>query len=144
VEICARVRVPPNSGEHGIIGYMITREDFEQLVAEALDALPEAFREELDNVEVVVEEWPDAATLRQAGLRNPAGLLGFYHGIPQTERTSYYGMVLPDKITIYRQPILRRCRTAKEVRELTFSVVRHELAHHFGISDERLQDIGAY
>jgi predicted Zn-dependent protease with MMP-like domain len=129
---------------HGIIGRMITRQDFERLVAEALDALPEAFREALDNVEVVVEEWPDAMTLRQAGLRNPAGLLGFYHGIPQTERTSQYGMVLPDKITIYRQPILRQSRSAKEVRELASSVVRHELAHHFGISDERLQDIGAY
>ena len=120
------------------------RDDFEGLVAEAIESLPEDFRDRLDNVEVVVEEWPDPATMRRARIRHPAGLLGFYHGIPQTERTSYYGMVLPDKISIYRQPILRQCRGWTEVRELTFSVVRHEIAHHFGISDERLLEIGAY
>ena len=120
------------------------RDDFEGLVAEAIQSLPDNFRERLENVEVVVEEWPDPETLRQAHLRHPAGLLGFYHGIPQTERTTHYGMVLPDKITIYRQPILRRCRSWREVRELTFSVVRHEIAHHFGISDDRLLEIGAY
>jgi predicted Zn-dependent protease with MMP-like domain len=59
-------------------------------------------------------------------------------------RTSHYGMVLPDRISIYRQPILRRCRGWKEVRELASSVVRHEIAHHFGISDDRLLELGAY
>jgi predicted Zn-dependent protease with MMP-like domain len=120
------------------------RGDFEGLVAEAIESLPEQFRERLENVEVVVEEWPDPQTLRQAQIRHPAGLLGFYHGVPQTERTTHYDMVLPDKITIYRQPIQRRCRSWHEVRELTYSVVRHEIAHHFGISDDRLLEIGAY
>jgi len=120
------------------------RDDFERLVAETIEALPDDIRSRLDNVEVVVEEWPDAATLRQARLRHPASLLGFYHGIPHTARTSHYGMVLPDKISIYRQPILRRCRGWQEVRELTASVVRHEIAHHFGISDERLIELNAY
>ncbi len=120
------------------------RYDFERLVIEAVEALPEAIRTQLENVEIVVEEWPDPAVLRHMGLRNPFSVLGFYHGIPRTQRTSHYGMVLPDKISIYRQPILRRCRNWREVRELVFSVVRHEVAHHFGITDERLRELGAY
>ncbi len=117
---------------------------FERLVAEALEALPETFREQLDNVEIVVEDWPDAETLRIAGVRHRAGLLGFYHGVPRTERTHRYGLVLPDKISIYQRPIEMRCRSAVEIRETVRHVLHHEIAHHFGISDERLKEIGAY
>ncbi|MCD6345668.1 MAG: metallopeptidase family protein [Anaerolineae bacterium] len=122
----------------------MTHDAFECLVAEALDALPEIFQEKLNNVEVVIEDWPDSATLQRAGVRHPAQLLGFYHGVPQTRRTHYYGLTLPDKISIYRQPIELRCRTLKEVRELVRHVLRHEIAHHFGIGDERLRQLGAY
>ncbi len=120
------------------------RELFESWVAEALDAFPEAFRNRLENVEVVVEDWPDRETLRLAGQRNPAGLLGFYHGVPQTQRTHHYGLVLPDKISIYRRPIELHSRTPREIRETIHHVLRHEIAHHFGISDERLMDMGVY
>ena len=65
----------------------MNRDEFERLVAEALDALPENFREKLDNVEVVIEDWPDAETMRLAGVRHRADLLGFYHGVPQTHPT---------------------------------------------------------
>jgi predicted Zn-dependent protease with MMP-like domain len=119
-------------------------QDFAQMVAEAIDALPEDFREKLDNVEVVVEDWPDPATLRLAGVRHRAGLLGFYHGVPLSNRPHDYGMVLPDRISIYRGPILEQCRTRLEVRRLAAHVLQHEIAHHFGISDERLQEIGKY
>jgi predicted Zn-dependent protease with MMP-like domain len=81
------------------------RESFAQLVTEALESLPEGFQENMHNVEVVVEDWPDRETMRLAGVRNRAGLLGFYHGIPLTKRTRGYNMVTPDKISIYRQPI---------------------------------------
>ena len=117
---------------------------FEQFVAEAWDILPEIFQEKLDNVEVVIEDWPDPETLRRAGVKDRAQLLGFYHGIPQTRRTHHYGSVLPDKISIYRQPIMMRCRNWEEVLQMVHRVLRHELAHHFGISDERLREIGAY
>mgnify|MGYP000912025021 CR=1 FL=1 len=120
------------------------RELFEVWVVEALDALPDAFRAHLENVEVVVEDWPDRETLRLADQHNPAGLLGFYHGVPQTQRTHHYGLVLPDKISIYRRPIELHSRTPREIRETIHHVLRHEIAHHFGISDERLKDIGAY
>jgi predicted Zn-dependent protease with MMP-like domain len=117
---------------------------FEQLVAEALDDLPELFREQLDNVEVVVEDWPDRETMRWAGVRHPTHLLGLYHGIPQTKRTRNYGLVLPDKISIYQRPIEMHCRTTEEIRETIRHVLRHEIAHHFGLSDERLRELGAY
>lgn len=117
---------------------------FAQLVAQALDDLPAEFHEQLRNVDVVVEEWPDLETLRRAGVKHPAQLLGFYHGVPQTRRTHAYALTLPDKISIYRQPILRRCQTWDEVSALVRHVVLHEIAHHFGISDDRLREIGAY
>ena len=119
-------------------------EAFENLVAEALDEIPPDVRAQLDNIDVVVEDWPDRATLQQAGLRHPIQLLGIYHGVPRTERTHNYGLVLPDKITIYRRPIEMRSRTADDVRATVSRVVRHEIAHHFGIGDDRLREIGAY
>ena len=117
---------------------------FENLVADALEALPVFFQDKLDNVEVVVEDWPDHHTMRLARVRSPYELLGFYHGVPLTERTSYYGLVAPDMISIYRRPIEAQCRTEEELRAMVRRVVQHELAHHFGISDDRLHEIGAY
>jgi predicted Zn-dependent protease with MMP-like domain len=120
------------------------RHTFERLVTEALDDLPEPFREKLDNVEIIVEDWPSQETMRLAGIRHPAQLLGFYHGVPQTKRTHNYGLVLPDKISIYQRPIEMRCRTMEQIRALAHHVLRHELAHHFGLDDNRLREIGAY
>jgi len=120
------------------------RVTFERLVAEAFDALPEFFQEKLDNVVIVVEEWPSQETMRLAGVRSPAEILGFYHGVPQTKRTHNYALVSPDKISIYQRPIERRCRTVEQVRALVQRVLKHEVAHHFGINDDRLRQIGAY
>lgn len=120
------------------------REAFERLVSEALAALPEEFRDALDNVEVIVEDWPDGPTLQRAKVRHSAELLGFYHGVPQTKRTHRYGLVLPDKIFIYRRTIEMRCRSADEVREMVGHVLRHEIAHHFGSSDARLRALDVY
>jgi predicted Zn-dependent protease with MMP-like domain len=109
--------------------------DFERTVQEVLDSLPEQFRNAISNVEIVVEPEP------------PPGqhLLGLYQGVPLTKRTQWYSFALPDKISIYRGPIERMCRgdhqcLSGEVRH----VVLHELAHHFGISDERLVEIDRY
>ena len=118
--------------------------EFEELVADAVDALPEEFQRLMNNVDIVVQDWPSPETMRQAGVRHRSQLLGFYHGIPLTERTHAYSMVLPDKISIYRMPILMHSRTPEEARENIHRVVRHELAHHFGIDDDRLAEIGAY
>lgn len=123
---------------------MHTPEEFEELVAQAVEALPDLFFEKLENVAIVVEEWPDANALWSVGVQRRTDLLGLYHGIPHTGRTSGYNLVMPDKISIYRRPILMRCRTDDEVREMVGRVVRHEIAHHFGIDDDRLLEIGAY
>lgn len=115
-----------------------------QLVADAIDALPVEFREKLDNVEIVVEEWPNQEMLKRAGIRHPAGLMGFYQGVPQTRRTHSYGLVLPDKISIFQRPIEMRCQTKEEIIHTITHVLRHEIAHHFGIDDHRLQELGVY
>jgi len=120
------------------------RELFERLVARALDDLPSAFHEQMENVEIVVEDWPSPSVLRQAGVRRPTDLLGFYHGIPLTQRNRGYTLVLPDKISIYQRPLELRCRTLEELADLVQRVVRHEIAHHFGIDDDRLAELGAY
>jgi predicted Zn-dependent protease with MMP-like domain len=108
----------------------VTR-DFESLVRNALDALPEAFRTRLENVEIVIEDAPENEHL-----------LGHYHGVPLTHRGSSYSGYLPDKITIYRRPLERRARTPEELAEQVRVTVWHEIAHHFGISDERLRELG--
>lgn len=122
----------------------ITAEEFEQLVIQALDDLPPFFQEKLQNVEVVISDWPTEAELRAVGLRPEQLLFGLYQGVPLTKRTSHYGLVLPDKITIYRLPIVRVCRTPERIMSQVQRTVKHELAHHFGISDDRLRELGAY
>ncbi len=123
---------------------MFSTDNFMDLVAEVLEALPPFFQERLDNVEVVVEDWPDPHTLRTMGIRSRYDLQGFYHGVPLTARTTHYGLVPPDKISIYRRPIETQCNSLDELRATVRRVVLHELAHHFGIDDDRLEEIGAY
>ncbi|HVL80607.1 MAG TPA: metallopeptidase family protein [Actinomycetota bacterium] len=120
----------------------VSHEEFEVLVAEALDSLPEPFASHLDNVEVVVADEPSSEELEEAGVEPGASLFGLYQGIPQTERGAGYTFVMPDKITIYRLPIVAACGDRDEVRDEVAVTVVHEIAHHFGISDERLEELG--
>lgn len=125
----------------------IDNERFEELVSEALDEIPQALWDFVDNVAVTVQDWPSRSQLASVGLdQRPGMLLGLYEGVPMTSRSHYYGMVPPDKITIFRLPILRICPSGNEdaVRDRVRRTVLHEVAHHFGISDERLIEIGAY
>lgn len=121
-----------------------TPEEFEQLVAQALDDLPDDIRQYLQNIEVVVSEWPTAAELRSVGMKPGQLLLGLYQGVPLTKRGNRYGLVLPDKVTIFQGTIERVCHTREQVVRQVQRTVKHELAHHFGISDDRLRDLGAY
>ena len=104
---------------------------FEEMVATALDSLPAELGRLLSNVAVTVEHDP-----------GPPGLLGLYEGIPLTSRTTQYAGVLPDRITIYRQAICAICRTEDEVAGEVRRTVIHEVAHHFGIDDDRLDELG--
>src|SRR5574341_1244126 len=117
------------------------RARFELLVAEAIETLPDDFKERLDNVAVVVEELPSPAEARRHG-RGGRHLLGLYEGQPLTRRDSRYGMAFPDKITIYQGNIESICRTDSEIRDQVRRTVLHEMAHHFGIDDSRLREIG--
>ncbi|MBC7258241.1 MAG: metallopeptidase family protein [Chloroflexi bacterium] len=122
----------------------ISPETFDELVVQALESLPDEIRDKLDNVAVMVEDYPTRAQLRAGGVRRGMLLFGLYEGVPLTGRTSGYNMVMPDRITLFREPILMACRTTEEVRKTIAHTVLHEIAHHFGISDERLREIGAY
>ena len=119
------------------------RAHFEELVAEAIDTLPDDILAMLDNVEIVVADAPSASQLDVAGdLDAGELLLGLYEGIPLTERTSGYGMVLPDKITLFQGALESVCHDTETLRNEVRVTVVHELAHHFGISDRRLRELG--
>jgi predicted Zn-dependent protease with MMP-like domain len=109
----------------------IEPERFEDMVSTALDGLPEEFGRLMRNVAVTVEHGP-----------GPPGLLGLYQGIPLTNRTTQYAGVLPDRITIYRLAICGICWTEDEVADQVRRTVIHEVAHHFGIDDDRLHELG--
>jgi predicted Zn-dependent protease with MMP-like domain len=109
----------------------VSSERFEELVADALDEIPEELGRLMDNVYVTVEDVPEIA-----------GLLGLYTGVPLTDREAYGGMVMPDRITLYRIPICAMCRTEADVVEAVKDTVIHEVAHHFGIDDDRLDELG--
>jgi predicted Zn-dependent protease with MMP-like domain len=109
----------------------MSRLEFEDLVAEALDMIPTEFTALMDNVVVLVEE------------RHPSrDLFGLYHGVALTERTHAYSGSLPDTITIYRQPILAHADSDEGARDQVITTVIHEVAHHFGIDDHRLDELG--
>ena len=115
------------------------REHFEQLVADALDSLPDEIAARMDNVQVVVEDEPPAEV--RAGVGRGSDVLGYYHGVPLTQR-GYYNNVMPDRISIYRGPITRVARTPSGIKEQVRKTVIHEIAHHFGIDDDRLRELG--
>lgn len=115
------------------------RRRFERLVGKALRQLPADIRQYIDNVAVVVEDEPGPEHLAAAGLPPGDTLLGLYQGIPLTERTSSYGLVLPDRITIFRKPIEAICSSDQEIVYQIRATVVHELAHHFGLSEARLR-----
>lgn len=123
---------------------MLTSSEFERLAAEALDDLPPFFQEQMENVEVLIKQWPSRAELKEAGVGPGYTLLGLYQGIPLTERTHNYAMVAPDTITLYQGPIEQEAGQPENIPGVVKHTVIHEFAHHFGISDDRLWELGAY
>ncbi|HEY0805404.1 MAG TPA: metallopeptidase family protein [Pseudonocardiaceae bacterium] len=110
----------------------MSRQRFEELVADALDLIPPRFMAAMSNVVVLVEDIDPEND----------NLLGLYHGVALTSRTSHYAGVLPDRITIFRLPILRICRSEEDVVRQVGVTVIHEVGHHFGIDDETLHELG--
>jgi predicted Zn-dependent protease with MMP-like domain len=119
----------------------VPRDRFEELVAQAIDGLPEEFADLLENVAVMVEDEPSADDLLEVGIEpdeydpEDGELFGLYHGVPQDARDGFYS-ALPDRVVIFRGPILRYCTSRREVvREIRDTVV-HELGHHFGLDED--------
>ena len=119
----------------------MNRERFEQIVVRAIDSLPDEFLSKLENIDVVVEDLPTRGQLARTGLKRGETMLGLYEGVPLTKRGAHYGLVPPDKITIFQKPIEARCRYDAEITAEIQRVVRHEIAHHFGIGDAKLRQL---
>lgn len=124
---------------------LLTNEAFEKLVAEAVDRLPPFFLERMQNIELLIQSWPTFQMRQRAGVGPGRTLLGLYEGVPLTRRTSGYMLVAPDTITLFQGPIEQYAGPDPEaIRHQVQHTVIHEIAHHFGISDERLIELGAY
>ncbi|MFC2072803.1 metallopeptidase family protein [Chloroflexota bacterium] len=119
----------------------MNRERFEWFVASAVETLPEEFLNRLENVAVVVEDYPTSAQLTKTGVRHGHTLLGLYERVPLTKRGTRYGLVPPDKITIFQKAIESRCIDGTEITAEIQRVVRHEIAHYFGIGESKLRQI---
>ena len=117
---------------------------FERLVAQAVESLPDEFHDRLENIDVVVADQPTRHQLAELGKRRGETLLGLYEGVPLTKRSRHYGLVVPDKITIFQKTIEAICRNDAEIIARIQRVVLHEIAHHFGISDAKLKQLGMY
>ncbi len=117
------------------------RAEFERVVKEALNGLPETFQHRIRNLAVVIEDTASADLLAQLGLEHPHELLGLYQGVSLDKRGFYYGNVLPDRISLYKKPIEAQCRSKQEMIRLIQEVVLHEVGHYFGLDDQALEKI---
>ena len=116
---------------------LITRKQFDNLVDEAIESIPKEFQEKFDNVDIFIEDWPTLEQLRKSNARM---LLGLYEVVPQTRRGHYgVGPTLPDRITIFRGPIIRIATSRSHIREIVKDTVLHEVGHHFGMSEEEIR-----
>jgi len=120
----------------------MSRRKFETLVERALQTIPAEIRTRMDNVGLVVEDWPDEAQYATVGLEPGETLFGLYEGVPLIERGVVADPLLPDKITIFQGPLEEACETDDEMAEEIRKTVVHEIGHHFGIDDARLADLG--
>ena len=112
---------------------------FEKLVEQALNRLPEKIRKKMDNVAITVEKRPNFVQLKKSGLRFQGLLLGLYQGVPQTRRGPGYSGVLPDKITIFQESIENLAQNPSQIVSLVRDVVWHEVAHHFGFNEREIR-----
>lgn len=119
----------------------VNDETFEHLINEAMDELPRAYIERLDNVAITYEDKPDQYQREKLKLRCHETLYGLYEGIPRTDRGAGYNMVLPDKITLFKEPIEHSSRTMPELKEQIKNTLWHEIAHHYGLGHQRIHEL---
>jgi predicted Zn-dependent protease with MMP-like domain len=114
------------------------KKDFELLVKKGIDAIPKEFLEKLDNVEIVIEDDPTVEQLKKLKIKNNSLIFGLYEGVPKTKRWGY-AQVLPDKITIFKNQIEKSCQDENKIKEIVKDTVWHEIAHHFGMDEQRVR-----
>lgn len=119
------------------------REEFEEIVNEGIKAIPEKFLQKLKNVEIVIEDEPTPTQRKRLSLHPGWTLFGLYEGVPQLERGAGYNAVLPDKITIFQNPIEAAASDEKDIKEIVKNTVWHEIAHHFGMNEARVRQAEA-
>ena len=117
----------------------LRREEFEKIVAEGINAIPEKFLRKLDNVAIVIENEPTPAQKKKLNIEQGWTLFGLYEGVPQGERGTNYTSVIPDKITIFQKPIEDEAINEKDIKEIARDTVWHEIAHHFGMDEPRVR-----
>lgn len=118
----------------------MTPEDFEQLVNAGIQAIPKKFLDFLDNVAIVIEDAPSPAQIAKMQLKPGWTLFGLYEGVPQTKRGNPYAVTMPDKITIFRLPIIAQAADDPDaIKELVKNTVWHEVAHYFGMDEQRVR-----
>lgn len=118
----------------------VVREEFEDLVDRAWETIPQTFRDRFSNVALFVQDEPTREQLRQAGVPYGSTLFGLYQGIPLDRRGSGYSMAMPDQVTIFQGPIEREARTRREVGQIVFDTLWHELAHHLGMDEDEVRE----
>lgn len=122
--------------------------EFERLVAQAVQDLPAEFREHLEDVTIMIEDWPDEDILAEAECQHQSELLGYYRGVPLTDQYESLSVASPlqsaSQIFLFRQPILDQCASDREVRRCIRDTLHHEIAHHFGFDDDELEEMGVY
>ncbi len=118
----------------------MTKEKFEEIVREGIEAIPKKFLEKLDNVDICIEEEPTFYQLEKMKTKKGFLIFGLYEGVPQTKR-GHYSQVLPDKITIFKKPIEEVAKSEDEIKEVVKNTVWHEIAHHFGLNEQRVREI---
>ena len=119
-------------------GDMINKKQFEELVVQTISELPEYFRKKMENVTIHIEEFPSQGLLKYLGHKSPYSLLGLYQGVPVTRRGIHYRNVMPDRITIFRKPILSKNENPQAIKGDIKRVVLHEIGHYFGLSEHEL------
>ena len=119
----------------------LSDQEFDHLISQAMDELPQEYIKGLDNVAIVYADWPDEHQAKKAGLRQGNILLGLYEGIPLTQRGAGYTFVLPDKITLFKKSILMIVRTPEELKAQIKRTLWHEIAHYYGLNHDRIHQL---
>jgi predicted Zn-dependent protease with MMP-like domain len=120
----------------------VSEEEFQLLMNEAIDKIPDLFRDKIENLAFIVEPYPTDSDLGRVGLKDKHMLLGLYSGVPYTHRTTWYAGVMPDRIILFQRNIEALCNSLEQLREKIREVVIHEVAHYFGMDEDEIRRAG--